>query len=99
MEDQKNNYVRKSFKTIITHIVAYRNSISDKEIELICDVCKKNRIGITLIEFFNLMIENKTKISKEAVYILTDSLQKFRKINGDVFMMTKKYCENIGLDF
>jgi len=45
------------------------------------------------------MIENKTQVSKEAVYILCDSLQKFKKINGDIFMMTKKYCENIGLDF
>jgi hypothetical protein len=45
------------------------------------------------------MIENKTQVSKEAVYILCDSLQKFKKINGDIFMMTKKYCENIGLNF
>ena len=45
------------------------------------------------------MIENKTLVSKQAVYILCDTLQKFKKINGDVFLMTKKYCESIGLEF
>lgn len=45
------------------------------------------------------MIQNKTHVSKQAVYVLCDTLQKFKKINGDLFMMTKKYCENIGLDF
>ncbi len=99
LEDQKSNYVRKSFKTIITHIIAYRKSISDKEVELICDICKKNRIGISLIEYFNLMIENKTFVSKQAIYTLCDTLQKFKKINGDLFMMTKKYCDSIGIDF
>ena len=45
------------------------------------------------------MIENNTFASKQAVYTLCDTLQKFKKINGDLFMMTKKYCENIGIDF
>ncbi len=67
--------------------------------QLICDICKKYRIGITLIEIYNLMIENKIQVSREAIYVLCDSLQKFRKINGDIFLMTKKYCENIGILF
>lgn len=29
LQDQKTNYVRKSFKTIITHLVAYKKAISD----------------------------------------------------------------------
>jgi hypothetical protein len=45
------------------------------------------------------MIENKVPISKEAIYIFCDSLQKFKKINNDVFLMTKKYCENISIPF
>lgn len=80
-------------------MIAYKKSLSDTEVQLICDICKKYRIGITLIEIYNLMIENKILVSREAIYILCDSIQKFKKINGDVFLMTKKYCENIGLPF
>lgn len=99
LTDQLNNYVRKSFKTIVTHMVAYRKSFTDAEVKLICEVCKKYRVGITLIEIYNLMIENKINISRDAIYTFCDSLQKFKKINGDVFLMTKKYCEAIGLPF
>ena len=45
------------------------------------------------------MIECKTKASREAVYTICDTLQKFKKINGDVFGMAKKYCEAIGIEF
>lgn len=80
-------------------MVAYKKSLSETEVQLICDISKKYRIGITLIEIYNLLIENKIQISRQSIYVFCDSLQKFRKINGDIFLMTKKYCENIGIPF
>jgi hypothetical protein len=32
LEDQVANYTRKTFKTIVTHMIAFRNSLSDREI-------------------------------------------------------------------
>jgi len=64
LTDQKTNYARKSFKTIVTHMVAYKKSLSDNEVQLICDICKKYRIGITLIEIYNLLIQNKVSVSR-----------------------------------
>lgn len=30
---------------------------------------------------------------------MCDTLQKFKKINHDIFLMTKKYCERVGITF
>ena len=49
LKDLQSNYVRKSYKVVVTHMIAYRESISEEEIDLICDIAKKNKVGITLV--------------------------------------------------
>lgn len=66
---------------------------------LICDICRHNKIGITLVEIYYLMINNGIQISVPSIYKICDSLQKFRKINGDIFLLTKKYCEKLKIPF
>lgn len=45
------------------------------------------------------MINNKIKVSNQGIYKICDTVQKFRKINSDVFILTKKYCENLKIPF
>jgi hypothetical protein len=52
----------------------------------------KNKTGITLVEIYFLFINNKIQMPVPSIYKICDALQRFKKINNDVFPLTKKYC-------
>jgi len=64
---------------------------------LICDIARKNRIGITLIEIFNLLINRKIKLNHSSIYKVCDTLQRFKIINKDIFFLAHKYSKTLGI--
>lgn len=45
-------------KKLLAHLAFYTKSIEDPLMKTICEVCDRERSGLTLLEFFNLLAKN-----------------------------------------
>ena len=68
LESQIENYKRKHFKRILAHIVLYNKSVSDKLLNQILIIGRKEKIGITILEFVHLLLKNKIEFSQVIKY-------------------------------
>ncbi len=48
---------------------------------------------------YYMLINNKIQIPVPSIYKICEALQRFNKINSDVFPLTKKYCESLKIPF
>lgn len=49
LADQLSTFNRKEFKKIIAHYALFMDEISPTTIRILCEVCGKQKIGVTLL--------------------------------------------------
>jgi|JI61114C2RNA_FD_contig_71_1985203_length_1008_multi_2_in_0_out_0_3 hypothetical protein len=57
-------YSRRHLKRTIAHIVQYCTELSDEIVKMICDLCDRERVAFTALEFAQLLFQNNVTISR-----------------------------------
>lgn len=61
-----------------------------------CDICSKQKIGITLLEIMHLINMKRINISYESLKTISAGVQKYRNMESDLVQFLKGYSENTG---
>ena len=67
LEDQLSWYKRHEFKQILAHMIYFCDSLTDKMVEIICEVCRVHKIGYTLVEIAQFIKVNDIQMSETAL--------------------------------
>ena len=78
------HYNRKCFKRTMAHLIRYNSEVSDETILACIDVIKKQKTGMTLLEYIHLIAKNKVKISPNAVEALLAHFKDYKVLSEDI---------------
>lgn len=95
----KNNYKRLFFKRAISHLVRYSTSISKETLAIIADICLEQKIGLTLIEITQLMIQNKIIYNEDQFNIVVERLKLFKELADNCEYLARSFCEKNNRNF
>lgn len=86
LEMQMNNvqYNRKVLKRIMAHMIRYSPEISSEIIEAYLNVAKVQAMGLTTVEFLQLIMQNNIIIRESSAKILLTFVGKFKTISEDI---------------
>lgn len=86
LEMQSNNvqYNRKVFKRIMAHMIRYLKAIPLQIIEAYLKVAKEQQMGLTTVEFLQLIIKNNIVIDQASAKILLNFIGRFKIISEDI---------------
>lgn len=56
--DLQRSYFRAGMKKLLAHLAQYAKQIDDGVLQIVCEVCNRERAGLTLMEFIQLVVKN-----------------------------------------
>lgn len=63
LEDQLANYNRYEFKQIVAHMIYFKNSFTNRMVDLICSICEHHQTGYTFVEIAQFINANQIVVS------------------------------------
>ena len=97
LDYQSKFYKRMEFKRIVAHFCQFSNKAApnyQSVINLIVDICDKQKVILTLLEFYNLAIFNGFKFSSSEFGTIIGVVSKYKYYNEDVLNLAKTYSLN-----
>lgn len=91
MKDLYRTYSRRYLKRTIAHISQYCTSLPDDIMKLICDLCDRERVAFTALEFAQLLLQNKVTISQDAFVTIVRVLKNYKDISDEVPNLYRRY--------
>jgi len=68
----------------MAHIAQYCTELSDENVRLICQICDKEGIAFTTLEFAHLLLHNNVVISREAFVMIARVLKNYKDIADEI---------------
>jgi len=93
------NYNRKCFKRTIAHLIRYNIEVSDETVSSCIEVFKKQKLGMTMLEFIHLIIKNKIKISQDSVKELFSHLKDYKGLSEDIESLFRLFLKTYEWDY
>lgn len=93
------NYNRKCFKRTMSHLIRYNSEVADETILACIDVIKKQKTGMTLLEYIHLIIKNKVKISTKAAEALLAHFKDYKVLSEDIEGLYRLFLKTYEWDY
>lgn len=84
-------YSRRELKRTMAHLAQYCVRISDETVKLLCELCDRERVAFTTLEFAQLLHQNNVAISLEAFTSIAKVLKNYKDIADEIPALYRKY--------
>jgi hypothetical protein len=91
LNEQTERFHRQKFKKVMAHILLFKKELDNGIITLICDICRKFKIGFTLLEILNLISVNAIKMEPDSLRTIIFCVQTFTNMEFNLMGFLKKY--------
>lgn len=89
----KTNYKRLFFKRAVAHLARFTTDISKETLTVIAEICYEQKIGLTLIEITQVLIQNKIINNETQFRIVIDQLKLFKDLADNCEYLARSFCE------
>lgn len=96
LSDQQKKNNRHQFKRIVAHILLFKKKLSTSIVTKICDICSKQKIGLTLLQIINLFNSRQCTLTYESLKKVASSIQNFKNMQSDLISFVRNYCDRTG---
>lgn len=97
LECLKDDYKRRYFKKVISHMARYGTEVSIKNLELISDILYEAKAGLTLIESAQLLIQNGLLHRPDQLAVIVNKLRLFKDLSDSCEHLAKSFAHYTGL--
>ena len=90
---KEENFSRKYFKKILTHMLYYNKELPHEAIVASIKVFKQRRMGMSMLEFIYLILKKQPLIQKESCTALMDHLKDYKVLSEDIEVLVKTFLK------